>query len=106
MIRRRIATHPVVLRKVDATITRPLAPSDTRDAVHREWATRPLGIAQGSDGQRQPASSVRLMPRGFPDLSWHADGPGCSGCPRSVPFLSRHLPACDVIYAAAPDRLL
>src|SRR4029450_10051693 len=79
MIRLRIATHPVVLRKVDATITRPLAPSDTRDAVHREWATRPLGIAQGSDGQRQPASSVRLMPRGFPDLSWHADGPGCSG---------------------------
>ena len=23
-----------VLRKIDATITRPLAPSDTRDAVH------------------------------------------------------------------------
>jgi hypothetical protein len=81
----RTSTHqaqrslPGVLRKIDATITGPLAPSDTRDAVHREWASRPLGIAQGSDGRRQPASSVRLMPRGFPDLSWHADGPGCSG---------------------------
>jgi hypothetical protein len=45
-----------------AAITQPLAASDTHDAAHREYVSRPLDIARGN-GRRQPAKSVRVMPR-------------------------------------------
>jgi hypothetical protein len=85
-----------------------LVMQSTENGRRDHSASRREVMARGN--QRVLCSSVRLMPRGFPDLSWHADGPGCSAyaLAKDAPemaLVQRDQPV-ETLLADRPDQAL